>query len=302
MFREVSQIIKSKSLFSDSLNWNQIGDSLSVLSFGENDSANNELIFSFFTNQLRNAGDKHSFFLTEAQIKSFVKKNPEPKLPEGKYLSDGIGLIKVPHYSLLASPNITRTDFANSIRSQIKKIDTQNNINNWIVDLRGNNGGDMWPMLGGLNALINDGTVGYFVGKKNKKNIAWESVNGKIASTQELIDTYKVKTQPLKIAILIDSMTASSGEMTAISFIGLPHVKVFGQPSAGYLTANATLILSDGTQLNLAASNVSDRTHKIYSDKIIPDVIVKTQTDTPIDETLETSKKWLLKSDSNYWK
>ncbi|MEO8720741.1 MAG: hypothetical protein ABI372_06520, partial [Ginsengibacter sp.] len=58
MFREVSQIIKSKSLFSDSLNWNQIGDSLSVLSFGENDSANNELIFSFFTNQLRNVGDK----------------------------------------------------------------------------------------------------------------------------------------------------------------------------------------------------------------------------------------------------
>lgn len=298
MIREVSQIIKSKSLFSDTLNWNQIDDSLSILPFGKNDSSNNELIFNFFTNQLRNTGDKHSFFLTLTQIKTFVKKNPEPKQPEGKYLSDGIGLIKVPHYSLWASPNVTRKDFANNIRSQIKKIDTQNEINSWVVDLRGNNGGDMWPMLGGLNALINDGTVGYFVGKKNEKDIAWESKNGEIPNTHELIGTYKVRTLPLKIAILIDSMTASSGEMTAISFIGLAHVKVFGQPSAGYITANAPIILSDGTRLNLAMLNVADRTHKIYYDKIIPDVIVKLQTGSTIDETLETSKKWLLKTDS----
>jgi len=97
---------------------------------------------------------------------------------------------------------------------------------------------------------------------------------------------------------LIDSKTASSGEMTAISFIGLPNVKVFGQPSAGYVTANATIHLSDGTQLNLATSNVADRTHKIYSDKIIPDVIVNIQTDSTIDETLGASKKWLLKTDN----
>jgi carboxyl-terminal processing protease len=201
MSLEVSDIIKSKSLFSDSLNWNQINDSLSLLPFGKNDTANNQLIFKFFTNKLRKAGDKHSFFLTQAQIKSFVKKNPEPKEPEGKYLGDGIGLIKVPHFALFASLSLTQKEFANDIRSQIKKVDTQNEINSWIVDLRGNNGGDMWPMLGGLNALINDGIVGYFVDTKNHKEFAWKSNNGEIASTHELIDIYKVKKIPLKIAI-----------------------------------------------------------------------------------------------------
>lgn len=298
MSLEISNIIKSKSLFSDSLNWNQINDSLSLLPFGKNDSTNNQLIFKFFTNKLRKAGDKHSFFLTQGQIKWFLKKNPEPKEPEGKYLGDGIGLIRVPHFAFFASPHLTPQDFANNIRSQIKKIDTQNEINCWIVDLRGNNGGDMWPMLGGLNALINDGIVGYFVNLKNHKEFAWESNNGEIASTHQLIDTYKVKKLPLKIAVLIDSKTASSGEMTAISFIGLPNVKVFGQPSAGYVTANATIHLADGTQLNLATSNVADRTKKIYSDKIIPDVIVNTPTGSNIDETLEAARKWLLDADN----
>jgi carboxyl-terminal processing protease len=298
MSLEVSDIIKSKSLFSDSLNWNQITDSLPLLSFGNNDSKNNELIFNFFVNKLRKAGDKHSFFLTREQIKSLVKKNSEPELPEKRYVGDGIGLIKVPHYSHFLSPNLPRKDFANIIRSQIKIIDSQNEINSWIVDLRGNNGGDMWPMLGGLNSLLTDGVAGYFVGTKNQIEIAWESKNGEIGLTHELIDTYKVKKNPLKIALLIDSKTGSSGEMTAISFMGLANVKVFGQPSAGYLTCNTTINLSDGTFLNLATSNVADRSHKIYLNKIIPDVIVNTQTNSKVDETLDAAKKWLLEADN----
>ncbi|HEY5367610.1 MAG TPA: S41 family peptidase [Hanamia sp.] len=295
---EVSNIIKSKSLFSDSLNWNQINDSLSLLPFGKNDTENNQLIFKFFTNKLRKAGDKHSFFLTQAQMKSIMKTNPEPMEPEGKYLGDGIGLIKVPHYAPFASPDLTQSDFANDIRFQIKRIDTQNEINSWIVDLRGNTGGDMWPILGGLNALIKDGIVGYFVNTKKHNEFAWESNNGEIAFTHVSINTYKVKRLPLKIAILIDSKTASTGEMTAISFIGLPNVKVFGQPSAGFVTANASTNLSDGTVLSLAGLNVADRTHKIYSDKIIPDVIVDTRTNSNVDETLDLAKKWILEADS----
>jgi C-terminal processing protease CtpA/Prc len=144
----------------------------------------------------------------------------------------------------------------------------------------------------------NDGIVGYFSGSKNQKELAWEGNNGKIANTDELIDTYKVTKLPIKIALLIDSMTGSSGEITAISFIGLANVKVFGTPSAGYITANATIILFDGTLLNLATSNVADRTHKIYFDKIIPDLNVNTGISSNVDTPLETAKKWLLKPEN----
>lgn len=292
---EVSKIIKEKSLFSDSLNWNQISEELVSLPLGKNDSTDHKIVFDYFIKTLRNVGDKHSLFLTQANINSFTSKNSEPKQPESKYLESGIGLIKVP--KCMTFSNTKDKDFANSIRYQIKKMDTENEIIGWVVDLRNNGGGNMWPMIAGLNSLMVDGTVGYLVGTTNIKESEWKIENGKINYSRELIDTYKVKKINNKIAVLIDSMTGSSGEMTAITFIGLPNVKLFGQPSAGYTTANSTFYLSDGTQLYLATNYVADRTHKSYPDKIIPDVIINTKSSFGNDETLEYSIKWILQAD-----
>ena len=94
------------------------------------------------------------------------------------------------------------------------------------------------------------------------------------------------------IAVLINSFTATSGEMTAISFLGLPNVKTFGQPSAGYTTANFTYTLSNGTVLQLATSYAADRKRKVYKGKIIPDFLIKENTITD-DDVLEAAKKWI---------
>ncbi|MGZ4012264.1 MAG: S41 family peptidase, partial [Flavisolibacter sp.] len=147
-------------------------------------------------------------------------------------------------------------------------------------------GGNMWPMIDGLNALIKDGIIGYFVFPKSKKKIPWISRN--------TANNYKLKNTNIRIAVLIDSLTASSGEMTAISFIGLSNVRVFGVPSAGYTTANKTYELSDGTLLLLAASYAADRTKKLYLGKILPDVTIEDNPNTTADETVEAAKKWLL--------
>lgn len=292
---EVSNIIRTNSLFSDSLDWKQISKELVELPFGKNNGVNNKIILDYFINKLRSVGDKHSLFLTKASINSYKSNKSEPTQPESKYLGNGIGLIKVP--SCMTFNNTKDKEFANNIRFQIKKIDTANEIIGWIVDLRNNSGGNMWPMIAGLNALVQDGIIGYTVGTTNRKEMVLRTENGRIKNSNELTDTYKVKNLDTKIAVLIDSMTGSSGEMTAISFIGLPNVKLFGQPSAGYTTTNSTIYLSDGTVLFLATNFIADRTHKIYPDKIIPDVIVNGLNNLGIDETLEYSKKWLLQID-----
>jgi C-terminal processing protease CtpA/Prc len=154
----------------------------------------------------------------------------------------------------------------------------------------------MWPMVAGLNALMNDGTVGYTVRNGKKKQKEWKTENGKINYSKELINTYKIKNINTKIAVLINSKTGSSGEMAAITFIGLPNVKLFGQPSAGFTTANSTFYLSDGTLLFLSTNFVTDRTYKKYPDRIIPDEIINIQSGISDDETLENSKKWILKT------
>lgn len=294
--KEVLKIIKRNSLYSDSLNWNKISSELAALPTGKNDSVDHETIFDFFTRKLREIGDNHSLFFTRASMSDYRFNHSEPEEPEGKYLGNGIGLIRVPKCWRFDSKK--DRDFANTIRSHVKKIDTENDVIGWVVDLRNNGGGNMWPMIAGLNALLKDGTIGYIVGTPNNKEIEWKSENGKINFSRELIDTYKAKNLNNKIAVLIDSMTGSSGELTAISLIGLPNVKTFGQPSAGYTTTNKTFTLSDGTQLFLATNFVADRTHKSYPTRITPDVIVNISNDFGKDQTLEYSKKWILQTDN----
>jgi carboxyl-terminal processing protease len=291
---EVSKIIKEKSLFSDSLHWTEISDELAALSFGKSDSADHEAVINYFIQKLRNAGDNHSFFLTPAIKQSFLPKNSEPKQPESKYVGSGIGLIKVPDCITLSSTK--DRDFANNIRSQIKKLDTEIEMIGWVIDLRNNGGGNMWPMVAGLNSLLPDGIVGYLIGRNNGIEKKWKTENGKINYSNEVIDTYKVKKMSNKIAVLIDSMTASSGEMTAITFIGLPNVKLIGQPSAGYTTVNSTFYLSDKTPLFLATNFVADRAHNIYLKKIMPDVIINTQNSLGNDETLANAINWILQT------
>ena len=142
----------------------------------------------------------------------------------------------------------------------------------------------MWPMLAGLNALLEDGTTGYFLYGKIK--VPWLNDN-------KNVNTYKIKNKKTKIAVLFDSNTGSSGEMTAVSFFGLPNVKSFGQKSAGYTTANNTYFLSNGGQLLLASAYIMDRNGKSYKDELTPDVFVSDLSNTKNDQVVSTAIKWL---------
>ena len=287
--KEIFSIIKSNSMYRDSVDWHGVSQELNALKFTENDSTSKRILFDFFTKKLRNAGDKHSFFITKKSISKIVE-TPVSLNPEADYLGEGIGWIKVPEcFTFDAKKDIS---FANRIRSEIKRIDSAQNISGWIVDLRHNGGGNMWPMLAGLNALSEDGTVGYFVDPKSKKQQPWIVQNGKLFSST--IINYKIKNTKTKIAVLIDSLTGSSGEMTAISLMGLPNVKVFGQPSAGYTTANYTHALSDGSQFLLAERFAADRNGKTYKVKVAPDVYVNDLSNTKSDKVVLTAKRWLL--------
>ena len=105
----------------------------------------------------------------------------QPKQPESNYLEDGIGYVKVPPcFNVDADKD---QHFADTIRKQIRKLDTEKMIKGWVVDLRQNTGGNMWPMLAGLNALMKDGTVGYFVYPITNDKIGWKSKNGVIRSS-----------------------------------------------------------------------------------------------------------------------
>jgi len=278
-------IVKTNSLFSDKMDWKTIEANLQKFSKGSKILEDTNPALQYIMDKLKKAGDKHSF--VQSKKNSDIRKNSDsiPVQPEFRLLDNKIGYIMVPRF------NLARTDvgneFAKKIQDFIEKLDTESEIKGWIVDLRTNSGGNSHAMIAGLRTLLGDETLGYFI-KKNEK-IPWKFINGKYG--KYTASDYKLKKTDSKIAVLIDKQTASAGEMTAISFIGKPNVKLFGQPSGGFTSANKVYPLNDGRALALAVSFEMDRIGKEYYDEIIPDVIVEKSGEN--DNCIETAKQWL---------
>ncbi|HEY1464015.1 MAG TPA: S41 family peptidase [Terriglobales bacterium] len=172
--------------------------------------------------------------------------------------------------------------------------------NGWIVDLRGNSGGNMWPMLAGIAPLLGDGKLGSF----DPAGDQWYAENGKIVtiSANEKTTQAEVKQPPFTlpelplVAVLFDRDTASSGEAIAISFAGRSHERSFGEHTAGYSTSNNMHGLSDGAALFLCEGVSLDRTGKRYPDGLDPDVKVpdpESRVAEDKDPVLQAAEKWL---------
>ncbi|NCU05034.1 MAG: hypothetical protein GXC73_13720 [Chitinophagaceae bacterium] len=286
---ELCHLIKQYSLYKDSIKWDDLEAKVHVLSKQINRIEESRDVIDTILTALRHAGDKHSGFIEKQNAKQLTDNRYAGDWIVSRYLQDGIGYIKVP--ALFSINQKAGVRFATEIQRQIKFLDTDNSIQGWIVDLRGNKGGSMHPMIKGLSCLIGTGIYGYAIYPSNAVALSTETGQ---TSYIKLKSPYKTKRPYNRIAVLIDSSTASSGEFTAIAFKSLPNVKFFGQATAGLTTSNQTFRLSDGSFLYLATSFMADRYKNTYLPKIVPDVVVSSQQGSEHDQTLIVAKEWLL--------
>lgn len=288
------QIVKYNSLYSDSLNWPLIEKEIDSISKLNQNVDKYSVSVNYIISKLRVAGDYHTNYSSKEHTNKLTQQSCYDLQPECKYLGCNIAYIKVPAFASI-NDNICK-DFATKIQLFIKTIDS-NSIIGWIVDLRDNGGGNMYPMIAGLGPLTGEGVLGYFINKKGLKR-SWSYRNGlatdslteilikkngrnksissysDIAGMPQVVNPYTIKNKNAKIAVLINNHTASAGEMTCISFIGKPNTKLFGKASGGYTTANASFMLPDSSCIHLAARFTADRNMTKYHGKIIPDVII----------------------------
>ena len=111
-----------------------------------------------------------------------------------------------------------------------------------IVDLRGNTGGNMWPMIASVSPLLPSGIILRFKGRKRTMPIYLDYILSGVGLNEN--DIKKLPTSA-PVAILTDEWTGSSGEATLLCFRGLDNVRTFGKPTAGYASANVTKFLAD---------------------------------------------------------
>jgi C-terminal processing protease CtpA/Prc len=182
----------------------------------------------------------------------------------------------------------------------IQEVDAQPTCG-WVVDLRGNKGGNMWPMLAGVSPLLGDGEVGSFVDKVGTSQ-SWELRDGQSLRGGEVVSTapdFELQQPDPPVAVLVDHNTASSGEATMIAFIGRPDTRTFGEPTSGAATVPQFYELSDGAGLVLAAAWMADRNGGTYDSEVPPDEPVEnfgplnSQTPVEDDEILQAALAWL---------
>jgi carboxyl-terminal processing protease len=174
----------------------------------------------------------------------------------------------------------------------------------WLIDLRGNRGGNMWPMLAGIGAVLGEGDLGTFVSADGDL-VPWFYKAGKAGtrdSKGEIEIAAHVEKTPFAlpelpwVAVLLDRSTGSSGEAVAISFAGRPRARSFGEHTAGFSTSNQRYPLSDGAALFLCVGIEADRTGHRYPDGLDPDVKLPAPDSRPTEEKdpiLQAADDWI---------
>jgi len=297
----VISLIRRKALYGTEVDWDQIEGMSYALANGAVRPSDTFLALKYVASKLGDEG--HSRFFAETEFLNSFNQKVSQVSSSAKLIDNGIGYINIPGFASVSASE--RHKFANSIADQINSLGKMHPFG-WIVDLRENEGGAMWPMLAGLSSLIGDGKVGAFW-SPSAAPAEWKIKNGTVflaRSEQEEMQEYEdihdkvpiPKNTP--IAVLIGSNTISSGEAVAISFIGKENVKLFGEETAGYSTAVNIYRIAFGGCLLLTETIFSDRNGKIYGGKIRPDYSINSENPDDLekkDEVIQAAINWLTK-------
>ena len=213
------------------------------------------------------AGGKHTFLMTANDMTE--NDTTDWEMPTVELLENGISVIKLPQFMGNSEDGIR---YANTVINAIP-----NTLQGVIIDLRGNRGGNMYPMIAAVHRFLPDDIILQLRTRHNdmKINVAYVMQVAGIAQ-QAPIDC--------PVALLTDEWTGSSGEAVLLCFRGLANARTFGTPTAGYASCNQPFNLPDGSQLILTTGEDVARTGEVFcDDPIAPDV----QTETPLEAALE---------------
>ena len=229
--------------------------------------------------------DGHSFFeppTADASPDSVETTAPAPdEWPTARSVtasdSTRLGYVHVP---AVRGPG--EQAYADSLRGAVRALTSDATPCGWIVDVRGNTGGSMWPMLAGLGPVLGPGRLGAFV-EASGDRWPWFYDDGragvvfldgwfKVGAAEVEAPPHRLDPPHPPVAVLTDGRTASSGEAVAVAFRGRPNARSFGASTMGKTTGNQTVRLPDGARLFVTGSVYADRTGRVYGGPLAPDV------------------------------
>ncbi|MFD5740741.1 S41 family peptidase [Streptomyces massasporeus] len=238
-------------------------------------------------------GDGHSELFNPQRAQEMSGDSQVRQPVEGRALPGRVGYLSLP--TARGSEKVLQ-QYVREGRDAVAKADRPNACG-WVIDLRRNRGGNMWPMLAVVGPILGDGDVGSFVDADGKKTV-WSIEKGSPRLDGDSTGwgaSPAVGGGSAPVAVLTSRSTASSGEAVTVAFRGRPDTRSFGEDTTGVPTGNVRHRLSDGAILNLTEVKDADRTGRTYDSPIPPDQPV---VDNPgrrgsTDPVLDTATEWL---------
>ncbi len=283
---EIVQIMKEHAITRDEVDWGNLESEVSAMAAK---AYTIKETYAAVTKALELLGTSHSFLTTDSGqlLANYNRLVCSQTLQMNEPLIENIGYIRVDGYT--TSSDSSDQEFATNIQKQISEQDSAS-LDGWVVDLRNNSGGNMWPMIAGLGPLLGDGVLGHFF-DVNENIESWSYENGssylgenKVVTVEE---PYTLLNPLPKIAVLSSRRAVSSGEATLIAFKKQYNVKSFGTDSCGLSTGNQAFVLSDGSMLYLTTTIMADREQVKYGNRVLVDQTVDAS------EVINKAIEWL---------
>ena len=296
---EVFTLIKEHSLYRSTIDTIALRGQLSQLLADGRSVADFQAVANFFLKFV----DKHSFYWSKAEVEAWRGADTddlEAPIPavafdfpitSGNLIGDDVAYLNMPQFN---SGNAAwDTYFADTLQGLIRALDRPG-LKGWVLDLRGNMGGNCWPMLAGIGPVLGSGVCGYFGADADRSDWSYgegRSLMDDSAQCSVSRAPYTLLAPDPRVAVITGPSTASSGEVVAVAFRARPGARSFGAPTAGYSTTNTNFELSDGAMLFLATSVYVDRAMNAYGAELPPDEPVPDTKEG--DAALERAVQWL---------
>ncbi len=290
-------VVRTHALDADTLNWAALRQQTLHRAGGARTSAETHEAVQWLVTRV----NRHSRLLLPnlwAEIERAVHEKPPE--PTGQLLRNGVAYLALPAF--VSSDRALALDYVRSAHRLIGRLAPEATCG-WILDLRGNTGGNFSPMLLAAGPLLGEGPAGFSRGGVINISV-WGYAGGRGWVDFDTIlalgrrDTV-APPQTGRVAVLMGARTASAAEGIVISFRGRPRAASFGASTAGLTTGNKGYRLADGAYMVVTETVLGDRLAREYGGRLQPDYRAGgfwgNNFADPADITATAALEWLIR-------
>lgn len=269
-------LIQQSSVRRKAVDWKTFRAAAMTQSRGASSAADAHLAVRFALAELH---DGHSYFMAPRQMQTLAERpvgnartGRERDAARGLLLAGAAGYIALPGFA--GGTHADQAQFAETLQNIVADLDSGGACG-WILDLRANSGGNLWPMLAGIGPLLGDGDVGASIMPNGERTTLWyrdgKAGLGDRVQLRVRSAPYRLRRTHAPVAVITSRATASAAEVIAGAFEARAATRSFGAPTRGAVTATRIFPLADGAALVLAVGLTADRNGDVYEGPLVPD-------------------------------